>query len=173
MRKYYNVGKIVNTHGIKGEVRVISRTDFPEERFKKGSQLYLFLIKKGEPIPVEVASWRKHKDFDLLTFKGYDSIDAVSPFKGGMLKVAEEDMEPLPEGEFYFHEIIGCKVKTVAGEEIGTITEILQPGANDVWVVKGSDQREYYIPYIDDVVKSVDVVNKLVVIEPMEGLLDE
>lgn len=172
MQKYFNVGKIVNTHGIKGEVRVISRTDFPEERFAPGSQLYLFVNERAEPILLEVASWRQHKDFELLSFKGYDSIDKVESFKGGMLKVAASDREPLPEGEYYFHEIIGCVVYTTEGEEIGTITSILQPGANDVWVVEDRTRKEFYIPYINDVVKEVDVEEKRVVIEVLEGLLD-
>ena len=172
MLKYFNVGKIVNTHGIKGEVRVLSRTDFPEERFAPGSRLYLFMDEKADPIPLEVASWRKHKEFELLSFRGYDSIDKVEPFKGGMLKVAAEDRDPLPEGEYYFHEIIGCVVQTTDGEEIGTITSILQPGANDVWVVLDRIGKEYYIPYIDEVVKKVDVDEKRVLIEVMEGLLD-
>jgi len=172
MQEYFNVGKIVNTHGIKGEVRVISSTDFPEKRFQKGTTLFIFLKDSKAPIEVTVQSWRKHKNFDLLMFEGYETLNDVEKFKGGILKVAKEQLEELGEDEFYFHEIIGCKVKTEDGEEIGIIKEILTPGANDVWVVKGKNGKEYYIPYIKDVVKKVDVENKLVWIEAMEGLLD-
>ena len=70
MEKWFNVGKIVNTHGIKGEVRVISRTDFPDERYKKGNSLFLFMPDKDEPIELIVKSHRIHKNFDLLTFEG-------------------------------------------------------------------------------------------------------
>lgn len=70
MEKWFNVGKIVNTHGIRGEVRVISRTDFPEERYKKGNTLYIFMEKSEEPIEIIVKSHRVHKSFDLLSFEG-------------------------------------------------------------------------------------------------------
>ncbi|MDP4083013.1 MAG: ribosome maturation factor RimM [Bacillota bacterium] len=171
MEKWYNVGKIVNTQGLKGEVRVISKTDFPEERYKKGNNLYLFLSKSETPITLTVKSHRTHKTFDLLTFEGYDDINLVEKFKEGILKVSESQLIELEEDEFYFHEIIGCSVITASGEEIGKVTEILTPGANDVWVVKGKDGKEVLIPYIVDVVKKVDIKEKTITIEPMEGLL--
>ncbi|OCA85462.1 ribosome maturation factor RimM [Bacillus sp. FJAT-27225] len=171
MEKWFNVGKIVNTHGIKGEVRVISRTDFPEKRYKKGSTLHLFLPKEKEPLELVVKAHRQHKNFDLLTFEGYEDINQVEKLRDGILKVRESQLDELEENEYYFHEIIGCTVFTVEGEEVGSITEILTPGANDVWVVKGSKGKEYYIPYIEHVVLKVDTKEKTVVIDPLEGLL--
>ncbi|WP_100330889.1 ribosome maturation factor RimM [Bacillus xiapuensis] len=171
MEKWFNVGKIVNTHGIKGEVRVISRTDFPEERYKVGSILYLFVSGDTEGKPVTVASHRTHKTFDLLTFDGFVTLSQVEPLKGALLKVKESQLGELEEGEYYFHEIIGCTVQTIEGEEVGLVKEILTPGANDVWVVGGKAGKDYYIPYIESVVKKVDVNEKVIVIEPMEGLL--
>ncbi|ALC91002.1 16S rRNA processing protein RimM [Bacillus sp. FJAT-18017] len=171
MDKWFNVGKIVNTHGIKGEVRVISRTDFAEERYKKGNTLYLFLPKEKEPIEVIVKAHRQHKNFDLLTFEGYEDINKVEKLRDGILKINESQLGELEENEYYFHEIIGCTVSTTEGEEVGKITEILTPGANDVWVVKGKKGKEYYIPYIEHVVLKVDVKEKTVVIDPLEGLL--
>jgi len=170
--KWFHVGKIVNTHGIRGEVRVISRTDFAEERYKIGNVLYIFMENKP-PVEVKVASHRVHKSFDLLTFEGYDNINLVKPFKGAIIKIPETQLQPLNEGEYYFHEIIGCTVVTEDGEPIGEIKEILTPGANDVWVVKRKKGGDVLIPYIDDVVKQVDVENKTITIHVMEGLLDE
>lgn len=172
MQTYYNVGKIVNTHGINGEVRVISVTDFPEVRFQKGAKLFLFLDNNEAPVQLKVKNWRRHKNFDLLQFEGYANINEVEKFKGGLLKVHEEQLEQLEENEFYFHEIIGCIVKGMDGTEYGTVKEILTPGANDVWVIKGKDRKEYYLPYIKDIVKKVDVSSKIIWIEPMEGLFD-
>ncbi|RFU63304.1 ribosome maturation factor RimM [Peribacillus glennii] len=172
MEKWFNVGKIVNTHGIGGEVRVISRTDFHEERYKKGNTLYLFKEDGGEPIELKITSHRTHKNFDLLTFENYTNVNMSEPLKGGILKVPESQLGVLPEGEYYFHQIIGCTVYTDEGEEIGEIREILTPGANDVWVVKGKNGKDVLIPYIDNIVTSIDVETKKIIITPMEGLLD-
>lgn len=171
MEKWFNVGKIVNTHGIKGEVRVISRTDFAEERYQVGNTLYLFR-ENQEPLKLTIASHRTHKNFNLLTFEGYHNVNDVEAFRDGILKITESQLTNLDEGEFYFHEIIGCVVYTDEGEEIGSIKEILTPGANDVWVVKGPRGKDILIPYIEQIVKKVDIQNQKVIITPMEGLLD-
>ncbi len=171
MEKWFNVGKIVNTQGIKGEVRVISTTDFPEERYKKGNRLSLFLPNSQQPIELTVKSHRRHKNFDLLLFEGYENINEVEQFRNGLLKVPESQLSDLQEDEFYFHEIIGCLVFTKDGVEIGKVSEILTPGANDVWVVKGKNGKEHLIPYIEDVVKKVDTKEKIILIHPIEGLL--
>lgn len=171
MQKWFNVGKIVNTQGIKGEVRVISTTDFPEKRYKAGNRLFLFLPNQTAPVELTVKSHRKHKNFDLLLFEGYENINDVEKFRNGILKVDETQLGTLDEGEFYFHEIIGCLVFTKDGAEVGEVKEILTPGANDVWVVKGKDGKEHLIPYIDEIVKKVDSKEKIILIDPMEGLL--
>lgn len=171
MEKWFNVGKIVNTHGIKGEVRVISRTDFAEERYKVGNSIFLFQQGKEAPLELKIASHRKHKNFDLLTFDGYYNVNDVEVFRDGVLKVPESYLSPLDENEYYFHEIIGCKVYTMDGEELGQIREILTPGANDVWVIQAKKGKDLLIPYIDEIVKEINVEEKIIKIEPMEGLL--
>lgn len=171
MEKWFNVGKVVNTQGIKGEVRVISSTDFPEKRYKVGNRLSLFLPNENAPIELTIKSHRTHKNFDLLLFEGYENINEAEKFRNGVLKVPESQLSELEEGEFYFHEIIGCLVCTKDGVEIGEVTEVLTPGANDVWVVKGKNGKDQLIPYIDAVVKKVDVKEKVILIDPMEGLL--
>lgn len=174
MSDWLNVGKIVNTHGVHGEVRVISITDFKEARYKEGNTLYAFQ-ENGEKIPLTVVSWRQHKQFDLLKFKGYTNINDVEHLKGCMLKVHRDEVDDhLEEGEYYYYQIIGLPVFTEDGDELGVVKEILSPGANDVWVVERKDNaKEVLIPYIDDVVKKVDVNNKKIIIHLMEGLLDE
>lgn len=171
MTKWFNVGKIVNTHGIKGEIRVISRTDFPEKRYKTGNTLYIWKENSKQPIEVKITSHRTHKNFDLLTFEGYGNVNEVEQFKGSLLKVPQEQLDELEENEYYYHEIIGCTVVSEEGEEIGKVKEILSPGANDVWVVKLSNGKEAYIPYIEQVVLKVDAKEQLVTIHVMEGLL--
>lgn len=174
MTEYLNVGKLVNTQGIKGEVRVISQTDFPDARFAVGNTLYLFMERQPQPIPLVVKSHRLHKNFQLLTFVNHPSINDVEKYKGGTLKVDVADLnDELYEDEFYYHEIIGLKVVDETQRELGEVTEILATGANDVWVVKAPGKKEWYLPYIDDVVKGIDLEKGVVNIEMMEGLLDE
>ncbi|MGN8645021.1 ribosome maturation factor RimM [Gracilibacillus sp. HCP3S3_G5_1] len=167
---YLKVGKIVNTHGIKGEVKVIRITDF-EERFEIGSTLWIKEKNNPELRQVIIDGHRVHKNFDLLHFEGYNNINDVEHLKESLLVIRMSEISELAENEYYYHEIIGCEVKTTAGESIGKVTEILSPGANDVWVVKHNG-KELLIPYIEEVVKEVDTKQQLIKIEPMEGLLD-
>lgn len=170
MENLYDVGKIVNTHGVKGEVRVIRITDF-EERFTPGNTLYI-VHKKDDPIPVTVKSHRTHKQFDLIAFEEFPLIDHVEKYKNSLLKVAASDLTSLGEGEFYYHEIIGCTVESDEDEKIGKVTAILSPGANDVWVVETVEGKEVLIPYIKDVVKEVNIDEKHIRIHLLEGLMD-
>ncbi|HLS07218.1 MAG TPA: ribosome maturation factor RimM [Bacillota bacterium] len=167
--EFLQVGKIVNTHGVNGEVRVIRMTDFPE-RFNVGNTLYV--QKNGETIPLKIKSHRTHKQFDLLQFEGYDEMESVKQLMQLHLHIKKSQLTPLPEGQYYYYEIIGCEVMTIDGEIIGVVDHILAPGANDVWVVKRKNGQEALIPYIKDVVKKIDIVNKVITIELMEGLLD-
>lgn len=169
-KRYFTVGNLVNTQGLRGEVRVIATTDFPDERFAVGNELLLFHPSLPTPLTLTISSRRSHKGFELLSFKGYNSINDVEKFKGGELKIPEEALMELEEDEFYIHQLVGCTVVTDQGEELGKIVDVLQPGANDVWVVKG-ERGEIMLPYIDDCIKEVDVVNKRVVCHIMEGLL--
>ncbi|MGE7940916.1 ribosome maturation factor RimM [Lysinibacillus xylanilyticus] len=170
--EWFNVGRIVNTHGIRGEVRVLSTTDFEEERFVVGNKLAAFKKDDKKPTWVTIESMRRHKNFILLTFEGMHNINLVEPFKEGMLKVTKDQMSDdlLAENEYFFHDIVGCSVVSEEGETIGAVVDILQTGANDVWVVKGA-KKEHYIPYIEDIVKEIDVDDKKIVIHVMEGLL--
>lgn len=172
-KQWFNVGKIVNTHGIKGEVRVISKTDFPEERYKPGNTLYLFMEGKDEPVQVTVGSHRLHKQFHLLQFKEISTLTEAETLKNALIKVPEDQLSPLAEDEYYFHEIIGCDVFSEEGDPIGKVKEILTPGANDVWVVGRPGKKDALIPYIDAVVKNINIKDKTIKIHIMEGLLDE
>lgn len=172
MTEYLNVGKIVNTHGIRGEVRVISQTDFALERYQPGKMLVLFRENQA-PLTLTIDTYRRHKNFDLLSFEGYPSINQVESFRDGILKVAKEDRVELAENEFYYYEIIGAEVVTEEGKVIGKVKEILSPGANDVWVVQRKGKKDALLPYIDSVIKEVDVTAQKIIVEIPEGLLDD
>ncbi|ANK37508.1 MULTISPECIES: ribosome maturation factor RimM [Staphylococcus] len=163
------VGKIVNTHGIKGEVKIKSNSDFTDKRFQPG-EIVEIARKDKAPLEFKIASYRMHKGLHMLTFEGINNINDIEYLKGETL-LQERDHEEieLGEHEFYYSDIIGC---TVFNEDtpIGRVIEIFETGANDVWVVKGD--KEYLIPYIADVVKEIDVEGRRIQITPMEGLLD-
>lgn len=163
------VGKIVNTHGIKGEVKIKSNSDFIDKRFQPG-EIVEIARKDKAPLEFKIASYRMHKGLHMLTFEGINNINDIEYLKGETL-LQERDHEEieLGEHEFYYSDIIGC---TVFNEDtpIGRVIEIFETGANDVWVVKGD--KEYLIPYIADVVKEIDVEGRRIQITPMEGLLD-
>ncbi|RIX51849.1 ribosome maturation factor RimM [Paenibacillus nanensis] len=171
--KMYTVGKIVNTHGIRGDIKVLPQTDFAEERFAPGSKLFMVNEQTGEAREVKVAGSREQKNVYFLKLEGFDNINEVEKFKGWSLKIPESQQGELEEGEYYYHEIIGCSVVTEEGEELGKISEILSPGANDVWVVDPSKGKgkQLLLPFIDDVVLNVNVADKLVTVRLMEGLM--
>jgi 16S rRNA processing protein RimM len=169
--KLFNVGKIVNTHGIKGELKVLTQTDFPEIRFRKGSSLILMDPAESTNLSVTVEAGRPQKNVWLVTFKDFGDINAVEKYKGWSIKVSEEYLVELEEDAFYHHEIIGCRVVTEEGEELGIISEILSPGANDVWVVEQPKGKPVLIPYIDDVVLAISIPDKKVTVRLLEGLL--
>ncbi|WP_209972204.1 ribosome maturation factor RimM [Paenibacillus eucommiae] len=169
--KLYTIGKIVNTHGIRGELKILSETDFPE-RFDAGNSL-IILDPDNKQTQVTVQSARTHKNMYIVKFEQYDNINQVEKYKGSLLKIEAKFQEPLDEGEYYYHEILGCKVVTDEGLELGFISEILTPGANDVWVVTRPNKKQLLLPIIDEVLLDVDVTGKTVRVHLMEGLLEE
>lgn len=169
--RHLNVGKIVGAHGVRGEVRVWPQTDFPDIRFAKGSKLLLVKPDADEPIQVEVQSGRLQKNVYILKIKGIDSRNEAEAYRGAELKVAAEHRVPLSEGEYYIRDIVGCTVWTDEGEQLGVVSDVLSPGANDVWVVQRPQGKDVLLPVIDDVVLEVDVPGKRIRVRLMEGLL--
>lgn len=160
------IGRLVNFHGVRGEVKVLSDSDFTEERFKPGNKVTV----GGREFTIQ--NYRTHKNFHLLTFEGISNISEVEDLKDSDVLQDPESVElVLEEGEFHFSDIIGLTVFTDEGESLGKVTDIFQTGANDVWVV-GDGRKEYMIPYIEDVVETVDLEEGKIIITPIEGLLE-
>jgi len=158
-------GKLVNTHGLKGEVKIISDSDFKKERFKVGNQFYV-----GKLL-VTVNSYRVHKNFDLITLKGFDNINDVEKFKGMDVSVEKSVLSDLEADEFYFHELEGMEVFHDAAL-VGTVVEVRDTPGNTLLIIK-SGKKRILIPYVDQFVKEVDSENKKIYITPIEGLLWE
>lgn len=169
---YLNIGKLVNTQGIKGEVRVQVITDFPEKRFNKGNKIYAFKNDDDEPIQLEIDGVRKHKNFLLLHFVNKNSINDVEFLKPSMLKINDnqQNHDDLNPGEYYYSQILGLEVFDIKGNFLGIIKDIMDLGPNDVWVVKRESKKDLLLPKIDDVVKNIDLNEKKVIVDLMEGL---
>lgn len=169
---YFRVGKIVNTHGIKGEVKVLPISDFADLRLNIGNKVSLFLPDGTFQQSMEITGKRLHKGMFLLTFRGIDTMTDAEKFKQMEIKISEQQLHTLPEGEYYYHEIIGCTAVTDTGQTLGVIDSILTPGANHVWVVADQQGREILLPVIDDVILQVDVANKRVLVHLLDGLVE-
>ncbi len=162
--EFITVGRIAATSGINGKVKVIPETDFPQ-RFTRNATVYI----NRQPFTIESAEGRGEKL--VLKFRSINSIEEAGKLRGKVLEINRSQVNPLPEGEYYHFQLIGLEVRTVRGEVLGEITGILPTGSNDNYAVR-REKGEILVPAIGDVVKSVDLEERVMVIEPMEGLLD-
>ncbi len=172
MTEYFEVGKILSPHGLKGEVKVNATTDFPEERLATGSRLFIKNNKQYEELIVE--NTRRNKQFYLVKFEKIDDIEQAEKICSKELYVAETDQQELPEGSYYFKDILNCPVYDAGtGEKLGVLENIETPGANDIWEIKPEKGKSFWIPNIESVVKKVDLANKRIEVTLLEGLRDE
>ena len=162
------VGKIINTQGIKGEVRVWPLTDYPE-RFKDGSTV--LLESQGEKRVLTIERARNHKNFLVIKFTEIKDMNSAEMLKEGLLKIPREELMELPEDTYYIFEITGMEVVTTEGLLLGKVKNVIQTGSNDIYVVSGTE-KEFLIPAVRDIVKKVDRENRLIIIQPIDGLLD-
>lgn len=169
MEEYLRVGVISNTHGVRGEVKVYPTTD----DVKRFDYLKEAVIDTGkEYIDVNVTSVKYFKNMVILKFEQFNNMDQVIPYKGMDLLVTRENAIPLEEGEHFIVDLVGCKVVTDDGEDFGELVDVLQTGANGVYVVKMNDGKEVLLPVIDECVLEKDVENKVIKVHIMKGLLD-
>jgi 16S rRNA processing protein RimM len=168
LEDYLSVGRIVNTHGVRGEVRVIPLTS-DISRFEY--LLFAFVIVDGKRKELRVTEVRYHKSFVLLKFNGIDTMDEAEKLKGCDLYVDRKNARSLEEDEFFICDLIGLEVFEEE-QLLGKLTEVLETGSNDVYVVK-SREKEILIPALKSVVLDVDLENKKMQVKLPEGLLDE
>ncbi|WP_405322350.1 ribosome maturation factor RimM [Frisingicoccus sp.] len=169
MEEYLRVGVISNTHGVRGEVKIFSTTD-DIRRFKKLKQC---VIDTGrEKIPVEVESCKFFKQTPILKFKTIDQLNDVERFKGKDLLVHRDHAVKLQKNEFFIVDLVGLKVESDDGMDLGVLTDVLQTGANDVFVAKMPDGNEVLIPYIEQCVPEIHPETGKVVVHLLPGLLD-
>ncbi len=165
-KEYLEAGKIVTTHGVKGEVKIMPYTDTPELlcEFER-----LFIEKNMDEIYIKKS--RTAKNMVIAKIEGVDTVEQAEKLRNKVLFMHRDDLE-LDEDTYFIQDLIGMEVKDAdTNFEYGKITDVLQNGANDVYVVKGAE-REYLVPAIPDVVISTNVDGNIMLIRPLEGLFD-
>jgi 16S rRNA processing protein RimM len=165
--RFVAIGRIVQPHGVRGEVSVEVLTDFPE-RFDTIEVVYLGSASEAEARQVKTSRW--HRDRVLLSFEGCEDRTAAEELRGLLVQIPAEEVMPLPEGEYYAHDLIGLEVLTVEGEALGRVNDILFTGANEVYVVVGP-RGQILLPAITDVVERVDLSAGQIVVRLMDGLV--
>lgn len=164
--KFLAIARLVAPHGVRGELAADILTDFPT-RFEPLQTVYVGANHR----PYALQSTRPHRKRVLLKLGGVDSADLAEELRGNFVFVPLSEAVTLPHDQYYWHQIIGLAVHTVAGLPLGTIVEILRTGSNDVYVVRGA-RGEVLIPAIEDVVKEIDLHNGRMLVLPLPGMLD-
>ena len=171
-RSYVVLGQVRRPHGVRGEVRVEILTDYPE---RIAQHDHLYLAPPGRPDRVkrcQVESVRPHKGVLLIKLAGYDDREAADKLRGMLIQLPVEEAVPLEEEEYYYFQLEGVHVETETGEYLGRVTEVLEPGAHDVYVVQGP-RGEVLIPAIEDVILELDLEAGKMLVRPLPGMLRE
>ena len=164
------IGEIVAPFGLAGEMKVRLETDFPD-RFTRLRQVCVREA-SGQARLFDVESTRLHKGQILMRLRGIASIEEMEPLRNTFVQVRAQDAMRLPSNEFYIHDLLGCEVVTEQGRVLGSLTNVLRGGANDVYVI-GQGKDEILLPAVKDVVRSVDVSRRRIVVAPTPGLLPD
>lgn len=165
---YLAIGYLRRPHGVQGEIIMDLHTDFPE-RIKSGRKVYIG--EKHETFTVR--SVRAHGNGLLIKLRGFDSPETAGRFRNQWMYVKSSEVPALPEGRHYKHELIGLTVMTDAGEKLGMLNEVLETGANDVYIVLKEDGKEILLPAIPDVVLEVNMNERVMKVHLIDGLLDD
>ena len=163
----FRIGQIVNTQGLKGEVRVYPYTD----DINRFDELDYFYIDKNLNNKYEVERVRYKGNMVIMKIKGIDSIELAEKLKTKNMYISREQGRDLDEGEFFVSDLIGLDVFTVDGEKVGVLKDVLQHAINDVYVVSGGE-KEYLIPSIEKFVPTIDLEQNKMIINPIKGMLD-
>lgn len=168
MEEYFEIGQIVNTSGLKGILKIKPFTD----DIKKFSNLKTIYIKtKSGLTEFKIEQVRYVKNMVMLKLAGIDTVEEAEKYKNLYIKILRDQEEELEEGSYYVVDILGCKVNTDANQELGKIVDVFQTGSNDVYVVKDEQGKQILLPAIKQVIKNVDIKNKIITVHLLEGLV--
>lgn len=168
MEKQLQVGVISSTHGVRGEVKVFPTTD-DVTRFRQLKKVYLDTGR--EMLPLEIQNVKFFKQFAILKFKGIENINDIEKYRGKSLMIDREDAVDLDEDEYFIADMIGMKVCTEDGSEFGTLKDVMETGANDVYIIDSLEHGEVLIPAIRECILDVDMDEERMTIHLMEGLV--
>ena len=168
MEQLLQVGVISSTHGVRGEVKVFPTTD-DVKRFKKLKKVILDTGK--EQLPLEIEGVKFFKQFVILKFRGIDNINDIEKSKGKSLLVDREHAVKLKKDEYFIADMIGMDVFTEEGELFGALKDVMETGANDVYIIEMTDGKEVLVPAIKQCILDVDIENRKMVIHLLEGLV--
>ena len=163
------VGRIARAHGLRGDVIVNPDTDFVEERFHRGAVVWTRSVRGDEQLTI--AALRIQGGRPVITFEGIASVDAAEQMAGQELRVPEEALQPLSQGAYYLHQLIGCVVSMRSGESVGTVARVEGGALSSVLAIDGA-RGEILIPLAAGICVDVDVAAKRITIDPPQGLLE-
>lgn len=169
MENLLKVGVITTTHGVRGEVKVFPTTD-DAERFLDIS--YVLLDTGKEMRRLEIQGVKFFKNLAILKFKGIDNINDIEKYKGRDLWIPREEAQELGEDEYYIGDLIGMEVRLKDGTHFGVIKDVMETGANDVYVVRREDEQEVLLPAIHECILDVDLEENVMTVHIMKGLLE-
>ena len=168
MEQLLQVGVISSTHGVRGAVKVFPTTD-DVKRFKKLKKVILDTGK--EQLPLEIEGVKFFKQFVILKFRGIDNINDIEKYKGKSLLVDREHAVKLKKDEYFIADMIGMDVFTEEGELFGALKDVMETGANDVYIIEMTDGKEVLVPAIKQCILDVDIENRKMVVHLLEGLV--
>ena len=166
--KNLEVGKIVNTFGIKGFVKVNPWVN-DVTRFEKLKKVYIKI--RNEHKELEIEEVKYHKNQVLLKFKGIDTIEQAEIIRNAIIEIDRENAIPLEKGEYFIADLLESEVFTDEGEKLGILDDIYNTGSKDIYVVKNELGKTILLPGIKDVIKEVDVENKKIIVHLLKGLV--
>ena len=168
MQKYFEVGQIVNTFGVKGMLKVKPFTD-DVNRFEELKKVYICKKEKLEEVEIEEVKY--HKDMVLLKVKGIDDMNEAEKVKGLYLKIDRKNAKKLPKDTYFIADLLGLEVYSDIGELLGKVDDIFRTGANDVYVVKNENGKQLLLPGIPDVIKEIDLEKGIIIVHLLKGLV--
>jgi len=167
---FITIGAVTRVHGVRGEVIVSPITD-DVQQFFRFQKIYLYSSSNGRRKTVDIECVKRKKNLLIIKFKNIDDRNQAQELKGALVEKQFDDAEALADDEYYVFDLIGLTVKTVDDHIVGKLRDVLSLPANDVYVVFDEQNREYLIPAIKDIIKSIDLERQEIIIDPIEGLL--